>query len=231
MPATIVASSRATFSASALTLTMAPPASAARGDALVALVVRGNSDPAASTPAGWSLVAGNVGGVIRIDMYTRAMDDGSPVVFRFSTKANEWQGAILAVRSSAPGIVVEGSASFAFTGQTSLSLPSVSCQQLTNLVLGVWSGSGAPTLTPPSGFTLLDKFSTAMSTNRSLMLGYQVAGATGTLTLPAASSSASTSGVSFAVVLRDRVPPTPVELFDLVPGNIGLLGRDTRPAR
>lgn len=228
----LAASSRAVFSASALTLTMAPPAGAIRGDVLVAIVCRGNSDAAAPAPAGWTLAAGNVGGGIRLDVYTRAMGDNEPVVFRFTTKANEWQGMMLAIRPSSPAIALEGSAFAAVSAATSLPVPGVNCQQATNLIVGVWSGSGAPTLTPPSDFTLIDKFATAMASNRSLMIGYRIAGATGPLTFgAAASSSASTSGGTFALVVRDRVPPKPVELFDPVPGNIGLIGKDTRPAR
>lgn len=225
----VAGNARGVFNASAKTLAFAIPATARKGDALVAIVAH-NAVDSLSTPAGWSLLV-TAGSPDRFSLFARMLDDLSPFSFPLATTTNEWQGEVVVVRGASPASVREAGSFSTFTATTSPVTPSVTSQQAINLILSMWSVAGAPALTLPAGFTAIDNFASAVVSSRSLMVGYRLAGTTGALTFPAATASPSATGTAITQVLRERVPPTPAALIDLVPGNIGLLGKDTRPAR
>jgi hypothetical protein len=230
---TLIASSRGVFSAGAKTLTLTVPALARKGDTLVAFVAHNAADARGTAPAGWALMATLAAGADTLDVYARMISDAEPasVGFSFVTAANECMGELVALRGTAPGIVVEASATTTFTAASSLATAGVPSQQAINLILVVWTCSGSPGLTLPAGFTAVDNFSTAVVSSRSMLVGYKLAGATGALTFASSNAGASTTGRSFTFAVRDRIPVQPAPLLDVVPGNIGLIGKDTRPAR
>ncbi len=202
-----------------------------KGQVLLAVVVRNGVLVA---PDGWAQIVTALGtGTVRLDAYARLVDDGEAgsVVFTSAT-AQELQGALMVLRGSAPAVIVESSAHATVTADVTPDSPTISSLQAINIVLGVWSSSGVLELTPPDGFTLIDAFSTSIVSPRSAMFAYRIVGETGaTIALPAAGSDGAATGRSFALVLRDGPPITPPVLFDAVPGNIGLLGKDSRLPR
>lgn len=227
-----VAAARATFSAVAKTLTFARPATAVTGDVLIAFVANNDAD-AMPDPAGWTLITIFGSGANQYRGLARMLEatDSPTIVFGLTTVANEWQAELVVLRRTSPGVVFEISATSTFTSATSLATPGVTVQQAINLLLVSWICSGSPTLTAPAGFTTIDSFTTSVVGARSMLIAFRLTGATGALSLPSATASAATTGRSCVVALRGGIPATPSELFDPVPGNIGLIAKDTRPAR
>jgi hypothetical protein len=198
-----------------------------------ALVARNAADARGAIPAGWTFSATMGSGADTLDLYLRMVDVNEPtsIAFLLSTVANEWQGELIAFRGTSPGVLQETAANATFSATTALSVGGVTSQQAINLVVVVWTCSGAPVLTLPAGFIVIDSISTAVVSARSMLLGYKIAGATGALTFSAATAGTNTTGRSNTFVMRDRAPAAPRALVDLVPGNIGLIGKETRPAR
>jgi hypothetical protein len=232
MAIAFAASARGVFSSVAKTLAFALPASLARGDVMMALVAHNAADARGTTPAGWAFVVSLGSGADTLDVYTRMVDSKEPssVVFALATVANEWQGELVVLRGTSPGIVVEASASIPFTG-SAIPTVGVTSQQAISLIVSVCTCAGFPSLTVPTGFTFIDGFNTAVVSGRTMLLGYKIAGATGALSFPNIGSEIIVTGGSFSLVLRNQIPVQPAPLVDLVPGNLGLLGKDTRPAR
>lgn len=228
---TVVASVRGTFSSAARTLTFATPTLAVEGDTLVAVVAFGGADTI-TTPAGWAVLTTG-GAADKFSLFGRTLDDGDPslIVFPLVAVANEWQAELVVFRGSSPLVIRYAGNVSSFSATTALVTPGVVAQQAIDLVLSAWSCLGNPVLTLPAGFAPIDNFSTGVVSPRSLLVGYRVAGATGALTFPNAAASTSTTGTSFTHALRERAPIQPGALVDIVPGNIGLLGKDTRPTR
>jgi hypothetical protein len=233
MTATLIGAGRGAFDSGAKTLTFSVPAIARKGDVLLVLVAHNTADVRGATPSGWAFVTSFGAGADVLDVYSRMVDEGEPssVSFSLLTVANEWQGELVLIRGASPGTLLEASNSIGFTATTSLTTAIVTSQQAISLILIAWTCSGAPALTLPAGFTSVDSFNTAVVSSRSMLVGYRIAGATGTQIFMAATTIANTTGRSFAMVLRAGPPTKPVGLVDLVPGNIGLIGKDTRPAR
>lgn len=228
----VKARSRGVFSSGSKTLTFSL-VDVVTGDVLLALIAHNAADAVSAAPAGWSSVAtlGSGADVLEIYAHVAAESEPSAAVFSLATVANEWQGKLLALTGTSPGIVLESGGTAAFSGSTSLTTAGATVQQAIDLILTAWTCSGVPTLTLPAGFTLIDSFRTGIVSSRSMLIGYQSAGATGALTYSAATASSNTTGRSFTCVLRPGIPVTPAPLVDLVPGNIGLIARDTRPPR
>ena len=227
----LVGAARGVLNAAAKTLTFTRPVAAARGDVLLAIFAFHSAD-SMNVPSAWTqLVA--AGSPDRFLLLARMIDVGDPasIVFPLLTVANEWQGELVAFRGGSPGILRYAGNITTFTSTTSLATPAVTTQQAIDLVMSVWSCSGAPLLTPPAGFTTIDNFSTAIASSRSTMVAIRLAGATGGITFPNANASTSTTGAVVTQALRDRAPIQAPGLLDLVPGNIGLIGKDTRAAR
>ncbi len=228
---TFVASSRGVFSSSSKTLTFTTPSIASKGDVLVAVITQNAADTI-NIPAGWTLVV-TAGTPDKFLLLARMIDSGDPASFAFPlvSVANEWQAELVVFRGSSPGAIRYAGNISTFTATTALPTPVATVQQAIDLLISVWTCSGAPVLTLPSGFTAIDSFNTSIVSSRSMMLGYKIGGATGTLTFGNATAGTNTTGASITEALRDRLPIKPAALVDIVPGNIGLIGNDTRPAR
>ncbi|MEO7731242.1 MAG: hypothetical protein ABIY55_09740, partial [Kofleriaceae bacterium] len=186
----------------------------------------------------WTHVDALGAGADVLDVYARMVDDNEPssAAFSFATFANECQGELVAIRGTAPGVFREAAASFASAATTTLVTAAPISQQAINVILSVWTCAGARALALPAGFTAVDSFSTAIVAPRSMLIGYRLAGATGVITLGNVTvgngtASDATTGRSFSIAIRDRIPVQPAALVDIVPGNIGLIGKDTRRAR
>jgi hypothetical protein len=214
-------------------LTFPTPTNSLPGDTWLALLSHDAADTVAAAPAGWTLVGSLGAGADALDVYAHMVGDGEPasIVFALASTGNEWLGELVTLTGTAPGVLVESSASAAFVAATALTTAAATVQQATDLILSAWTCAGSPTLMLPAGFAAVDSFSSGVVTSRSLLVGYQRAGATGVIAFAAATASASTSGRSFVLALRDRAPPRPAALVDPVPGHIGLLAKDTRPPR
>jgi hypothetical protein len=213
-------------------LTFQAPA-AGKGDVLLALLSHSAVDTVSAAPSGWALVGTLGSGADVLDLYAHMVDGGelASIVFTLASNIDEWQGELVTLTGTSPGVLVEASASATFSATTALTTAGATAQQAIDLILVAWTCSGTPTLTLPAGFTAIDSFSTAVVTSRAMLVGYKLAGATGALTFSSATASVNTTGRSFTLVLRDRSPIAPAALVDLVPGNIGLIGKDTRPTR
>jgi hypothetical protein len=203
------------------------------GDVWLALLSHSAADLISSAPAGWTLVSTLGSGSDVLDVYAHMVGDNEPIsiVFQLASNVSEWQGELVTLTGTSPSAMIESAATASFSSTTTLTTAGVTAQQAIDLVLAVWTCAGTPALTLPAGFAPVDSFNTGAVTSRSMLIGYQLAGATGALTFSAASASVSTTGRSFTYVLRDRVPVRPAALVDSVPGNIGLIAKDTRPPR
>lgn len=203
------------------------------GDVWLALLSHNALDLVSSAPAGWALVSTLGSGADVVDVYAHMVDDGEPtsIVFQLASNSSEWQGELVTLTGTAPGVVIESGGTASFSATTSLTTAGATVQQAVDLILAVWTCTGAPTLTLPAGFTAIDNFNTGVVTSRSMLVGYKLAGATGALSFSAATAGTSTTGRSFTYVLRAGAPVTPAALSDVVPGNLGLFARDTRPPR
>lgn len=219
---TVVAFARPLFTPGAKTLVYTLPAAAAKGDTLVAIAAYDPAD-AFVTPAGWTLVTTYVG-TVKIAILARMVDDNEPatMTLAITSAAKEWQGCELVLRPAQSGTVLEASAGADFAAAANPQAPAVACRQAIDLEACVWSVAGAAAPTLPVGLAVLDSYSTALATSRSFMIATAIANATGNL--PArATTCAAVTGSSASLVLRSRPPVAPAELYDPIPGHIGLI--------
>lgn len=216
-------------------LSFAAPTNSLVGDVWLAVLAHNAADTVSAAPAGWTLLV-SLGSVAdALEVYAHMVDDSEPasIDFTLASTTAEWQGELITLTGTSPGVMLESAASASFSAATALTTAGATVQQAIDIILVVWTCSGTPTLTLPAGFAAVDSFFTGVVTTRSMLVGYKFAGATGPLTFAAATASSGTTGRSFTLVLRDQVPVTPVAtaLVDVVPGNIGLIAKDTRPPR
>lgn len=226
----LLASSRPVFSAGGKTLTYTAPAIATKGQLLVLLAGYDAADSFA-LPAGWtSLVA--IAGTAKVAAIARMINDNDPtsIALALNLAAKDWCGQCLLLGGgSNENIVLEASANANFAASLVPAAPLVASQQAVNLELGVWSAAGAHVLTAPAGWTLIDSYSTAIAAAETFMAASVIANATGNLAAAAGASGDAATGTVVSLVLRDQPPRQPVVMFDPIPGNIGLVGTDTRP--
>ncbi|MBA2718940.1 MAG: hypothetical protein H0U52_06835 [Chloroflexi bacterium] len=143
----------------------------------------------------------------------------------------EWQGQLFVLRGPIVNTWLEAGGGSTFTASLVPGTASLNSQMPTNLFLGIWAAAGAPVLTPPAGLTAIDNYNTAIIASRTVMFAYKVANATGLIAPATATSSIAATGREFSLMIRDRAPITPRAFVTETPGNIGLLGRDSRPSR
>lgn len=227
----LAASARPVFAGGPQTLAFTVPAIAVKGDLLVVLAVRNGAIVA---PAGWTQIETALGAAsLFLDGWARTVDDDEPAVATWtSATSQELQGQLLLFHVGAPTLVREASDHLAFTATALPDTPEATSAQSQNLLVAVYSAGAAVALTAPTGFTTVDSYDTAIVAPRALLVAYQVAGEVGGGVFvgsggplapgPAAADPAAT-GRAFSLVLRERPPIVPLELFDPVPGNIGLL--------
>lgn len=218
----IVASSRPVFTPGPKTLVFTLPAAAQKGDVLVAIAAYAPADGFV-TPAGWTLVTTFVG-TQKVALLTRTIDDNEPttMTLAITSAAAEWQGSLLVVRPATAGTLLEASAGANFAATVNPQAPTVTCHQAIDLEACVWSVAGAAAPTAPVGLVVIDSYSSALATSRSFMIAAAIANATGALAARATTCAAVT-GSSWSAVLRSRPPVIPGELYDPVPGHIGLI--------
>ena len=120
--ASFVASTRGTFDATGKAVTLVTPAAVRKGDVLVALLAHNAADPRGSVPHGWTQINTQGAEADVIDVYARMIADSEPssVDFPFASVANECQGALVAFRGTAPGVLLEHAATVASTATTTL---------------------------------------------------------------------------------------------------------------
>jgi hypothetical protein len=203
---------------------------AAKGDLLVALVVR---NAAVTPPAGWTAIESGLGGSsLFLDAFARMVDDGEPSSAVFAGGTEELQGALLVLRGGSIALLKESSATGTFTADATPNTPAAASLQAINLIVGVWSAGALVDLETPSGYTLIDVYSSSDVAPRSILVAYKIANATGAaIAQPAAASSPASTGRTFVLVLRNGLPFEPQSLIDPVSGNVGLLGKDERAPR
>lgn len=222
----IIASSRAVYSLAPNKLTFTVPADAQNGDLLVALLC---SKPGEgfTLPTGWTNMVGPGGATeAQLQVIARVHDEADPTstVVSLLAVTGEWQGELLVVRGGSLATLKEDTASAAFAADATPDLPAIACHQAQNLVLCVVSAANAIDFTAPAGFTAIDEFTTAIVTQRSLLVAWKQAKAAGVnLALPAAGANPAATGRSFLYLVRERPLLTPAVLEDPVSGNIGLL--------
>ncbi len=230
---TFVAASRPTFVPGSMELVFAVPAQARRGDVLLAILIHATADGFTS-PTGWTAVGHDGASITTAHYIARMVDEITTpdVAVTLTGIAGEWQGQLVVLRGSgAIALLKEASATTTFATDLTPTTPGATCHQAINLLIAVWSAADAPTLSEPDDFDLVDSYSTALVEARTTLVAVMVANETGTLAPGPALASSVATGRSFLLVLRDTLPAEPATLFDAVPGNIGLLGKDVRPIR
>lgn len=226
----ILATARPTFDGGTKTLTFALPSTAALGDLLVVLLVRNG---AVTGPAGWTALEPGFGASsLFLEVWARLVEPDEPVTAVWSSASSqELQGQLLLFRVGNPAVILEGLVQAAFTATAAPDTPDIGSEQSPSLLVALYSAGGAVALTAPSGFAVIDTYSTAIVAARTLLLCYAVAGELAPSLVglngplepgPAASAPAST-GRMWSAVLREGPLITPPELIDPVPGNVGLL--------
>ena len=228
---TLLANVRPTFNAGAKTLTFELPDAATKGRLLLLVVAFDPADDFAAL-ADWT-VLDTYAGTSKVVLLSRMVDDNEPkdVELALTTAAKDWLGQLLVYEPGSPNVVLEASAGGDFAADATPPAPLVACQQALNLDVRVWSVDGAVGMTAPAGMTAIDSSSSAAAAARSLLIASVTAGASGNLAAKDAAGDGVATGSGVSYVLRDRAPITPELLVDTVPGNIGLVGKDPRPAR
>lgn len=235
---TIIASTRPVFDPAAPKMTLSIPPEpgadvARKGDVLLAILVHDPAD-GFTVPAGWSLLGTDGASVAAASYIVRMVDDREPssVVVSLLAASAEWQGVLLVLRGAgAMALLKEASNSATFAADATPAAATASSLQAINLAIATWSSSGALTWTAPASYEAIDSYSTALVGARSVLFAYAVANATGTINPGDATASGAATGRAFLAILRGGLPLQPETLADLVPGNIGLIGKDTRPPR
>lgn len=184
-------------------------------------------------PDGWLGVATDDGGTREFDAYLHQADleDAATFVFK-CTAEDELQGGLLAMTEANPAIAYEASNTADFAADATPTTPAAATQQAVNLAIAAYSAAGEIEFTAPAGYTLIDAYTSDLVSERSFGWAWKRIAAVGAaVAQPPAAADPAATGSSFLIVLRDRHPFTPREIYDPVPGNIGLRGRDTRPPR
>lgn len=222
---------RPVFANVAKTLTFTLPAAATKGRLMVLVVAFDAADSYAAMPDWTQLLA--FAGTDKVHVLAKEVDDNEPdaVELALTLAAKDWLGQLLIFENGAAAVVLEASATTNFAADATPPTPLVACKQAINLDVRIWSGDGALNLTPPADMETLDSYASALAAARSFLIAMKVANASGNLAAKDAGASGAATGSGVSLVLRDRPPVTPVGLVDPVPGNIGFIGRDTRPPR
>lgn len=225
----LIASTRPTFTASPKKLSFPIPEGVQVGDVLLALAMFAAAD-SFPTPAGWTVVASDSIGIGAMAILARVVDgtEGATLDITPALATNDWMGQMLAYRNGYPGAIVENNGLSGFTTTTNALIGGVSCQQPMNIENVAWWIQPVRTFTPPAGYAVIDTYSTAIAGAAAFLIVTRTTKSSGLLGGVAATLSGNASGVGNRQVLRDRPPVVPTELSDPVPGNIGLLGKDTR---
>jgi hypothetical protein len=222
---------RPVFANVAKTLTFTLPTVATKGRLMLLVVAFDAADSYAAMPD-WTVLA-TFDGTAKLHVLGRTVEDNEPaeVVLALTLAAKDWLGQLLVWDTGTPALVLEASAGGNFAADATPPTPLVACKQAIDIELRVWSVDGALALTPPAGMEALDAYNSAIAAARTILVAMQVANASGNLAAKDAGSSGAATGSGISLVLRDRAPVTPAVLYDPVPGNIGFVGKDTRPAR
>lgn len=217
-----IESVRGVYNGGQKTLTFTVPSDVQKGDLLVALIVR---DAAYSGgPPGWTMLDSNGSSPEILDTWAHIVVDDEPENVTFTTTvSHEMQGVMLRMRGSTPLQLLESRGDQAFVATMTPTAPATGSQQAINLVVYVWSSSGAPVFTPPAGLTLIDTFSTAVVAARALLVAYRVCNTTFVVPSQQATTNINATGRAFFVLWRDHPPLMPIEIVDSVPGNHGLM--------
>jgi hypothetical protein len=204
-----------------------------KGTTLVALVVRNDNpltEPAGQT--GWTKVIDGLGAdglfldafakMVDIEADRSEEDDPLEAIF-VSLEPQELQGYLLQVDDSSVTTVIEATASAAFTADATPAAPGVNCEQPINRRVSIWSTSGAIDFTAPDGFETHVAYTSDEHEERSILVAEKVAAQSGALGTVDATASGAATGRGFTIVIRKGPPATPAELYDPVPGHLGLL--------
>jgi hypothetical protein len=199
------------------------------GTLLLALVIR---DDGVFAPDGWTLIVGAIGSGTRfLDVYAHEIDasdanlaDDDEREAAFSSLVDqELHGYLLALDNTARNVVVEAYASGTFGASATPSAPAVQCQQAINTLVRIWAADGEIDFTPPAGHTALDEYTSSEFLEQTFHAARMTANATGLLSTVEAAADPPADGHAWTLVLRNYPPPTPAELFDTVPGHVGLI--------
>jgi hypothetical protein len=241
----IVASSRADFRAVEKVLRVVRPDDAQDGDMLFALLWShgGETVDTAHLPAGWANPLGVPGALpnYKIYVFTHGAVGSDPNYFDFPLQAggavaHEWQGVVLAVRGGTPQI--EQVAGQEFTATVNPPTTGVTAvEQATSLVVALYVTQSIDAVTG-SLFNntiwyqtdRIDNWSTAVLERETASIVSRRAGETGGLSFSPGSCFSAATGFQTTIVIRDGRPKSAPELYDVIPGNIGLLGVDGRAA-
>lgn len=200
----------------------------AKGVVMLAIIVR---DGPIIAPAGWDLVVDGIGGAgVFLDVFARMADESdlrfvdqpAKTVAFLSLTEQELQGQLFVFERSSPATVIEAHDHVAFAASATPVAPAPATQHATNLQVCIWSAVGNVALTAPPGFTVIDAYTSAEFVERSILLAYKIAKVTGALDVVSAAAAPAASGRAFTLVLRHAPPVKPRDLFDPVPGQIGL---------
>lgn len=229
------ASSRPVQNVGAQTLTYTVPEISTKGEILALLIVHPAAVAADSLVAlGWELAANGVGATTAYGLWVKIVDDDEPatVVVTSCDNTAEWHGQMLLLAEGSPGGIVESLGGGDYAADATPITPGVESVQAINLLLYMWSSNSACDLEPPAGLTKIDDYQTALVAARTSLFAYRLALVTNANPgFDTATSDPASTGIALAFVLRAGPPPTPPELYDPIPGHIGLLGKDSRRGR
>lgn len=229
----LVQSVRPTFDPAEKEMQFALPSSATKGQLLYLVLVHPSADTP-TPPDGWTSLASSGNSTSTATTFVREVQDEetSSFIVALSAASGEWHGSLILFSGGAlTDLIEEQRAGAGFTAVTSLPGAPIACLQAVDLVLEIWTTGGTEVPTPPAGYASIDGYTSSLVAARATLLSYARANATGTVTPGAATTVAAATGRTFTLLLRDALPIIPVELVDLMPGNLGLLGVDNRPAR
>lgn len=195
------------------------------GTVLLAFIVR---DAPISTPSpGWTkLIDGNGASGRFLDVFAHEVDrsdaDVQQVAFA-SVDGQEIHGYLLPFDGTGANTVIEAFAGAAFAATATPTAPATTSQQATSKLVYLFSADGAIDFSAPVGATVLDEYTTNEFDERTFFAVERTANATGVIAAVAAGASPNATGHAWTLVIRNHPPITPAELFDTVPGHIGLI--------
>lgn len=199
------------------------------GQLLIVVIAHGTN---VTPPAGWTTLVADAGGTRKFDAYAHAAADDDPDAFVFTSASDQLQGALLVATEGNPATLLETSATADFAADATPPTPALTTIEAVHLVLAAWSEVGARAITAPPGYGIIDRYTDNLIAERTFAIAGRRADVVGAaIAQPDAASAPAGTGTALLLVLRDRFPVTPAELVDLVPGNLGLTGRDNRPPR
>jgi hypothetical protein len=196
------------------------------GSVLLIAIVRNQVIDASTNAIGWTkLIDGSGAAPTFLDVWVRTVDKtpGSrvgDVVSFLSVTPQELQGTLVILDDAKAGNLVVDVQSSPFAADVVPPAPIVNVLRSEDTILCLWSAGGSVGFAPPSGFSTIDTYTSAIVSTRSLMVARRTANFTFIVDPGSATASPAATGRAFTLSLA-YIPNPRRPLLNVRPNLLG----------